>query len=153
VSDMAVIGAAPFYQAESHIVKDGVWPLKNMSVARNKIRWIVISPPMFLSRHLVSDRYICIFRVTDAGDCLASPLWYEYDVLRPKWSRTNLNGINNCEWNYRVKSCHFSSQVLMGFRGSGQCLWSRTNMNLKCRFPTFKFALKLHPYGSQQHIT
>jgi hypothetical protein len=32
-------------------------------------------------------------------------------------------------------------------------LRSRSNTNLKGRFPTFKFALKLRPYGSQQHLT
>jgi hypothetical protein len=48
------------------VINSGVRRHKIVSVACHKMRWIVIYLPMFLSQLLVSDRYICIFRVTDA---------------------------------------------------------------------------------------
>jgi hypothetical protein len=62
------------------VINSGVRRRKNVSVARHEMRWIVIYLPMLLSRLLVSDRYICIFRVTDVGlhKCPFGP--YEWPV-------------------------------------------------------------------------
>jgi hypothetical protein len=41
---------------------------------------------MFLSRHLVSDRYICIFRVTDVFILLLPPRCPEWNPIELVWN-------------------------------------------------------------------